>query len=859
MRSPSFYGGDGSDLGHVRRLSPNTFKAFVDQVLNLAATLNVTQEQYAALPKEERQRLKRVPYVVPCTFEAASSRRLVELARTVTIVCLDIDEGQLAAPYYSSPETLAEQLMPFNWAIYTTASSVPTAPRVRIFVEADHLPVARYREAVADVARRIGLPKVNWESCVVHQPMYLPTLFKGQANHPLLWAETDGRAYAVTDIHASDGSPQQGNGTKDDSATAHGDDLEYLRPALDDITLQDVASALKHLDPDCSYGEWLEVAAALRHQFPREPDASRAYALFDEWSSMGTKYVGEEDTLAKWRSLSPSPRGRAPVTIRSVLHRAANNGWDARGAKARCYAATLRWLKEQAALNDKEPAHFVQLALQRIAATPLLSSSEEEALLQEMMTQARRRGMKVGLPAIRKDLRRMKSATQAERKAKERLPGWCKGLAYVGKINQFVRPATGEQLSPEAVDRMFGNKLLPSEEQLKEMGDSSIGIRGRPLLAPQDYLLNIAQIPTAYDLVYDPRQPNDVFIHDGGRAYVNTYIRNYPEPDPLEIDAAAQVFNEHMERLIGEPEYRRTIIDFMAHIVQRPGQKIRWALLLQGTEGCGKTFLAEALSAVLGAGHVRPVDSEALRGQWNDWAYGSQLVALEEVRVAGQNRYEVMNHLKPLITNPTVCINQRFRDSRTVANTANYMLFTNHHDALVVGNGDRRYYVVKSALQTKAQVLALPPGYFERLFGMLKERAGGLRAYFERHEISADFPTDGPAPVTKYLEQLVADSASDATAMVREVLEDSLHPLVRTDLLSSSLLIQILEGNGITKVTPQYLASILRDEGYVRCGRYTLGEAKHPLWAHTDSGIHLADAAKLAHQRMQGGGGENLL
>lgn len=858
MEPPVFFGGDASDLGHVRRLAPTSFRELVDQVLNLAVTLNVTRAEYAALDPKARGKAKRVPYVVPAVFASSPSPRLLEQAQAITLVCLDIDDSQLAAPYYSGPETLAEQLMPFNFAVHTTASSTPKAPRLRILIEAAHLPVDRYRDALEDLARRIGLVRVNKESRVAVQPMYLPTIFKGESTHPLLLAETDGRAYTVKDILAPEADPGL-EGPEDvkphprGEAAGNVDDLDYLRPIVEEITLQDAAGALKHLDPDCTYPEWLEIAAALRHQFSAGEHAEAAYKLFDEWSSTGSKYVGEDDTRAKWRSLKPNPRGRAPVTIRSLLTRATAAGWDANPTKVRCYASTLRWIK---GLNRDEidATQLITEGLRRIAATPLLTVSEEEALMQEIVAAARRskHAMKINVPVLRKDLRRLKAAAADQKRSKERLPDWCKGMTYVSKINEFLRPSTGEQFSPEALDRVFGSKLLPTEEQLRESGDQSMSTKGRPVLRPQDYLLNIVGIPTAYDLLYDPQQCNDVFIHNEGKVYVNTYVRNYPEPDPLRAEAAGAILNEHLGNLIAEPEYRRVILDFMAFIVQNPGTKIRWAILLQGAEGCGKTYLAEAMSAVLGAGHVKPVDSEAVKSQWNDWAYGNQLVAVEEIRIAGQNRHEIMNRLKPLITNDTICISQRFRDARNVANKSNYMLFTNHHDALALNDTSRRYFVVKSALQTKKQIDALGgEAYFDRIFSMLNDNASGLRAYLEEHQIDPAFKPDGRAPATTYLAQLINDAATDTTASVREIVEDSIQPLVREDLLSSTTLLQMLEGQGLSRISSQHLASVLREDGWVRAGRWTLSDGqKHPLWLRADTTISVDQVVALANQRL---------
>jgi hypothetical protein len=425
-------------------------------------------------------------------------------------------------------------------------------------------------------------------------------------------------------------------------------------------------------------------------------------------------------------------------------------------------------------------------------------------------------------------------------------------MTYVSTPNMFLRPSTNEKFSPEALDRAYGNKLLPTEEQLKEGGDQSIGTKGRPTIRPQDYLLNIVQVPVTYDLLYDPQQCNDIFIHNEGKTYVNTYVRNYPEPDPLRAESARLILDEHLTNLIAEPDYRRVVLDYMAYIVQNPGIKIRWAILLQGAEGCGKTYLAEALSAVLGAGHVNSVDSEAVKSQWNDWAYGCQLVAVEEIRIAGQNRHEIMNRLKPLITNDVICISQRFCDARNVANKSNYMLFTNHHDALALNDSSRRYFVVKSALQTKKQIAALGGDkYFDRIFGMLRDNASGLRAYLETHEISASFKADGRAPETVYLTQLIQDAASDVTTSVREVVEDSIQPLVRADLLSSSTLLTMLEGQGLNRITGAHLGGVLREDGWVRLGRWTLIDGqKHPLWIKADSTLSAKHAQLLANRRI---------
>lgn len=288
-------------------------------------------------------------------------------------------------------------------------------------------------------------------------------------------------------------------------------------------------------------------------------------------------------------------------------------------------------------------------------------------------------------------------------------------------------------------------------------------------------------------------------------------------------------------------------------MVQFPGRKIRWATLLQSVEGAGKTFLAQALKAILGTEHVRVIDGAAIHKGWSEWAWGASVIILEEVQVAGTNKYEVMNCLKPLITNDEIAINERNRNTRQAPNTANYLLFSNFHTALALTPGDRRYFVIKSPLQTKEHVKALGDAYFPPLYKMLRENAGGLRSFFMDWEISPDFKADGPAPVTTYVTELVQDSFSELHSAIRRLLAENDYPLIAPDLVSSKSLADVLHlEEGHTRVTAQHIAHVLREEGFRQLGRYFIGgeQERHYLWHR---GPCVEDPAKLAADRLKTG------
>ena len=612
--------------------------------------------------------------------------------------------------------------------------------------------------------------------------------------------------------------------------------------------------ALSALSPDMGYLEWLDVVAALRHQFSySEPE--EAYEVFDKWSEGGDKYVSPEDTRAKWDSIRPTPKGRVPVTIRTLIKRAADAGWKVGEAKAACLEAVLDWIHEEA----KTLYDFTHVALQKIAGLPMITSVEEDLALAAIRTNLKEKKEESGITkvSLQKDLKKIREFKDKikDGAAPKENPAWTKGWCYVTCQEVFFRSSTHQKMTPQALDDAFGRYLLPTEEQLESLGrEVNQAELNKPLYSPKSYLLHHQQCLVVDDYAYDPTSPNDVYTETSeGVRLVNTYRRSYPKPFKPGAKRAGDIWLGHLDNLVAEENYRKTLCDYFAYMVQFPGKKIRWAPLIQGAEGCGKTLMAKALGAVLGDSNVNFVNNESIRGQWNEWAFGAQAVVIGEVRIAGNNRHDVMNRLKDLVTDDRIAINQRNRDTRTVDNISNYIMFTNFKDALALMSGSRRYFVLNSPLQTEDQVLALGEGYFSKVFDMLANDAAGLRAFFEDWTIDDNFPADGRAPKTKYLEELIEDSADDLTSAIRRLIKEGDCPLIQDDLIAASTLSAALElDEGLARGNGPRIAKILRDENFVRLpGRGAmLGETRQALWVRSGRLLGL-DPIAVARQRLE--------
>lgn len=843
--------------GTVRAGTARSFREVVD-ALRLPPRLGMSRADFLALDEKKRNEAKQVPFFVPACFKQSPSKRVYAEATHCNLIFLDIDpekrrlpDGKWeetgrypAAPFVRDPERLHTLLEGFNFAAHVTASSTPERPRMRIIVDASDIPLARYPAAVHDVASRLGLPLVTRESTVAVQPMFLPIIFSdtSEEDYPLLCWEVDGRSYTVKDIITEDGEA-----ATESKGNAQSDDLDFLRAPVPEVTLAIAKDALSHLDADCSRDEWLQVAAALKHQFyPRQEED--AYTLFDEWSAQGVKYGGGDETEKLWKSLRPTPTGRLPVTIRTLLHAAVAAGWDDQPVKEDAFRKVYEWFDEARSITD-----LMEHGVKRILGAPQLSTMQVDTLAHQLAKKAKERfAYTISLSAIRKDLERVRELMR-EKKPPEKLkePLWAKGVCYIANTDEFYRQRTGERYKSHAFNSSYARWLLPTEDMLRDRGEvPTPALLARPVVEPSVYALNHLKIPTVYDYAYDPSQPMEMFFVDRGRKYVNTYSPTYPELDAANTERVASLVQRHLGNLIAEDDYRRTIIDFMAYQVQFPGRKVRWAVLIQSAEGAGKTFLAELMKTALGAEHVRIIGGEEIKRGWNEWAFGSQLVVLEEVRVAGANRHEIMNALKPLITNDDISINERNRNTRQAKNITNYMLFSNHHNALTITPNDRRYFVVKSPLQHKGQVQSLGENYFAPIYAALREYPGAVRSWLNEWTISPDFRPDGHAPRTTYLADLVEDSASDVTAAVRRLMREGDHPLVQYDIVGSKALMDMLsEEDNIRGVTPHTLTHVLREEGMEKVGRITIGEERQYIWVR--HGVNKRTAPEEAARRVK--------
>ncbi len=142
----------------------------------------------------------------------------------------------------------------------------------------------------------------------------------------------------------------------------------------------------------------------------------------------------------------------------------------------------------------------------------------------------------------------------------------------------------------------------------------------------------------------------------------------------------------------GNDEVYQWVLKWLALPIQKPGAKMRTALIFHGPQGAGKNLFFEAYSAIYGK-YGRIIGQAEIDDKFNDWASGKLFMIADEV-VARQELFHIKNKLKALITGDTVRINPKNVAAHDEHNHVNLVFLSNEKQPLVLEKDDRRFAVI---------------------------------------------------------------------------------------------------------------------------------------------------------------------
>jgi hypothetical protein len=392
-------------------------------------------------------------------------------------------------------------------------------------------------------------------------------------------------------------------------------------------------------------------------------------------------------------------------------------------------------------------------------------------------------------------------AMAKEQKPDYLLPEWADHWVYNETLMEFHQVPTGHSIKASA----FNAKYNRRPECKKAECTASV--------------LVLRHMRTVANTIFWPCE-GDIITHNG-LEYVNVYKPHDVEALAASTPAAktaVQHIIDHAYALATEPTEADLLLDFLAYVYQNPGKRVRWAIVLFGIQGNGKSFWVELMKRLMGH-NAGEVAGTTVAQRFTGWAVNKLFIAIEEIRVPSESKYAILDKMKPFITNSEVDVEFKGQDNRTAPNFASYMMLTNHDDALPLDDYDRRYCVIETKHRTKADIPEQV--YFDALFGALDDHIEAIAHYFANRAIDMEFNPNGHAPSTSGRHRMMEESKSAPRLAVEEAIAELNCDVINDNVVYLGALRD--QGHMLTHTTlpdRRSIARQLKDMGYVK---YTVG------------------------------------
>lgn len=314
-------------------------------------------------------------------------------------------------------------------------------------------------------------------------------------------------------------------------------------------------------------------------------------------------------------------------------------------------------------------------------------------------------------------------------------------------------------------------------------------------------------------------RPDRRVLEKDGDKTINTYIPHTPEI----AEGDVSLFIDHLRRLFTTERDMNIVLYWFATLARYPDKRIRWAPVIQGVEGNGKSFLGDVLAYIVGEQYTHKPNAEDISNKFNDYIDRKLLIIVEEAHMQG--RREMMDVLKPLITNPRVEIQPKGGKKRMIDNWTRWIFFTNHKDAFPIDLKNRRYAVFYTRQQSKEDLneSGMTAEYFLKLWGWFENGGAANIAHFLKTvPIPAEYD-----PLTTLINAPVTSSTSDAILESMGTVEQYIMEAIETDRdgfkngwISSWALDELLRVSmPRTQLGPTKKAQILRNLKFRKIGR----------------------------------------
>ena len=386
------------------------------------------------------------------------------------------------------------------------------------------------------------------------------------------------------------------------------------------------------------------------------------------------------------------------------------------------------------------------------------------------------------------------------------------GCVYIIKTHTILRP-NGSQVLPEQFKVIYGGYDFAMDAENHKSTKCAWEAFSKS---------RAVKFPIVESLLFRPELEPGVIVEHEGQAKVNSY---YPTQVRM-IEGDVSPFLDLIQKLFPDDRDRSIILAYVAAVKQHVGIKFQWCPLIQGAEGNGKTFITRALIYAVGSELSHLVNPKDVANKFNAWVEGKVFVGVEEVYVS--DRRDAIDAMKILITNDRLEIQGKGGNQYMGDNFANFLMNTNHQDAIRKTKNDRRYAPFFTPQQSIDDIHRDGMGgdYFPNLYNWARADGYAIIAnYLVNYQIPDEFN-----PATKM--HRAPETSSTMTAIrvsqgpVEQEIENAIEEGVqgfRGGWVSSIMLNELLQNTGKARMIPRNRRSeMMEDMGYVNVGRCSM-------------------------------------
>ena len=286
-----------------------------------------------------------------------------------------------------------------------------------------------------------------------------------------------------------------------------------------------------------------------------------------------------------------------------------------------------------------------------------------------------------------------------------------KGCVYIAETNRIFTP-NGAMLKSDQFNAMYGGYSFINDSE----GEKTTKKAWEAFTESQ-----ILHNPKVDSMTFRPDlKPCSIVDVDGWR-YVNTYV---PINIPM-VHGDVEPFNIHLRKVLPDERDQTILLSYMAACIQYKGYKIQWAPLLQGVVGNGKTLFTRCVAYAIGDRYTHMPPALEISEKFNAWLFNTLFIGVEDIYVPS-NKLEMIETLKPMITNKRLARRAMNTDQAMHNICCNFMFNSNHKDGIKDATKDRRYCVFYSAQQDKIDLArdGMDGSYFSKLYEWLDHDQG---------------------------------------------------------------------------------------------------------------------------------------